>query len=109
MNVGLYIFDRKKDELRFEVVHMDEIELLCTRPTNIYVTDSNLKRYRVSAKQGKVKFDHLWLYQRNDEKAKELFKEYFIKKRKEHDNQVVKMWRRINLLDSDKIQVTSVV
>lgn len=107
MNVALYIFDAKKNELRFEVAKMDEVELLlqrCNRrPSNIYVSAPNGNRYCVSTCNEKIIFDHLWFYQRDDEKARSLFKEYYEKKKKELNNQVVKMWRRVDLLD--KIQV----
>ena len=109
MNVALYIFDTKKNELRFEVAKMDEVELLlqrCNRrPSNIYVSVPKGNRYCVSTKDEKIIFDHLWFYQRDDEKAKALFKEYYEKKRRELDNKAVTMWRRVDLLD--KIQVTS--
>ena len=109
MNIALYIFDTKKNELRFEVAKMDEVELLlqrCNRrPSNIYVSVPKGNRYCVSIREEKIIFDHLWFYQRDDERARILFKEYYKKKRKELDNQVVKMWRRVDLLD--KIQVTA--
>ena len=109
MNVALYIFDAKKNELLFEVAKMDEVELLlqrCNRrPSNIYVSVPNGNRYCVSTKEEKIIFDHLWFYQRDDEKARSLFKEYYEKKKKELDNKAVAMWRRVDLLD--KIQVTS--
>ena len=111
MNVALYIFDKKKDELRFEVVYMDEIRFICNRHkfSTIYVTSlDNSKRtarYKVSCTEGKVVYDHFWLYQRDDEKAKKIFKEYYTKKKNELNNQVVKLWRRVDLLD--RIQVTS--
>lgn len=107
MNVALYIFDTKKNELRFEVAKMDEVELLlqrCNRrPSNIYVSVPNGNRYCVSIREEKIIFDHLWFYQRDDEKARSLFKEYYEKKRKELNNQAIKMWRRVDLLD--RIQV----
>lgn len=107
MNVALYIFDAKKNELRFEVAKMDEVELLlqrCNRrPGNIYVSVPKDNRYCVSTREEKIIFDHLWFYQRDDEKARSLFKEYYEKKRKELDSQVIKMWRRVDLLD--RIQV----
>ena len=106
MNVALYIFDTKKNEFRFEVAEMDEIDLFANRKSRtIYVKVPNGNRYCVPTKDEKVIFDHLWLRQRDDEKARKLFKEYYEKKRKELDNQVVKLWRRIDLLN--KISVTS--
>ena len=107
MNVALYIFDTKKNELRFEVAKMDEVELLlqrCNRrPSNIYVSVPNGNRYCESTKEEKIIFDHLWFYQRDDEKARSLFKKYYEKKTKELDNQVIKMWHRVDLLN--EIQV----
>lgn len=103
MNVAFYIFDAKKNELRFEVAKMDEVKLLlqrCNRrPGNIYISNSKGNHYCVSTKEEKIIFDHLWLYQRDDEKARALFKGYYEKKKKELNNQVVKLWRRIDLLD----------
>lgn len=103
MNVALYIFDTKKNELRFEVAKMDEVELILqrcnSRPSNIYISVPNGNRYCVSTKDEKIIFDHLWFYQRDDEKARSLFKEYYEKKKKELDNQVVKLWRRVDLIE----------
>lgn len=106
MNIALYIFDTRKNELRFEVAEMDEINLFANRKLRtIYVQVPNGNRYCVSTKEEKIIFDHLWLRQRDDEKARKLFKEYYEKKRKELDNQVVKLWRRVDLLE--RIPVTS--
>lgn len=60
MNVGLYFFNKKKNELKFEVVYMDEVAYLCGRHENSTIRVTSLDnskrptRYIVSCTEGKV-------------------------------------------------------
>ncbi len=95
--IFLYWWDNKKDI--FYVGEKSEIVLHpFYRSQNANVRGAN--GYQISAEEGKVYQNKLWLRERDDKKAKELFLEHYKKKKMYLENQITKLWRKINCIDS---------
>lgn len=56
--------------------------------------------YQISSQEGKVYQNKLWLRERDDKKAKELFLEHYKKKKMYLENQITKLWRKINCIET---------
>lgn len=94
--IYLYFWDNKKDMLS---VSKEDLWIHPQYP-NVNAVVKGAKGYQVSGEEGKVYQNKLWLKERDDEKAKKAFSIFYKKKKMYLDNQLTKMWRRINRLDS---------
>ena len=100
--VYLYFWDKKQNKLC-----VSEKEVLCMHPLwrSPYAAVKGCARYQVSSTEGKVYQNKLWLYKRDDQRAKEAFVEYYTKKKNYLNNQVIKLWRQIE--DIKSLSVTA--
>lgn len=91
--VYLYFWDKKRDRLC-----VSKEEDLCIHP-RWDSPDAAVKgcaRFEVSSKEGKIFYNKLWLKERNDDRAIAVFYEYYNKERKRHDNESIKLWKKLD-------------